>query len=200
MLKALTNISRSISITAILLFSALSLNGETLAIDKGHSEVGFSIKHLMISSVKGKFTEYDGDIKYDLKSKNFTKFDTYVETKSIDTGITKRDNHLRSSDFFEAKKYPKLTFKMDSYENDGDEGVLVGNLTIHGVTKRVKLEVENNGSIKDLKGNTRIGFTITGKINRKDFGLTWNKALEAGGVVVGDKVKIIIELQTIVVK
>jgi len=200
MLKALTNISRGISITAILLFSALSLNGETLAIDKGHSEVGFSIKHLMISSVKGKFTEYDGDIKYDLKSKSFTKFDTYVETKSIDTGITKRDNHLRSADFFEAKKYPKLTFKMDSYENDGDEGVLIGNLTIHGVTKRVKLEVENNGSIKDLRGNTRIGFTITGKINRKDFGLTWNKALEAGGVVVGDKVKIIIELQTIVVK
>lgn len=200
MLKALTNISRGISITAILLFSALSLNGETLAIDKGHSEVGFSIKHLMISSVKGKFTQYDGDIKYDLKSKSFTKFDTYVETKSIDTGITKRDNHLRSADFFEAKKYPKLTFKMDSYENDGDEGVLIGNLTIHGVTKRVKLEVENNGSIKDLRGNTRIGFTITGKINRKDFGLTWNKALEAGGVVVGDKVKIIIELQTIVVK
>ncbi len=97
--------------------------------------------------------------------------------------------------FFEVDKFPKITFKMISYE---DDETLVGDLTIHGVTKRVKLDIENNGSIKDLKGNTRVGFTIEGKIKRKDFGLTWNKALEAGGVVVGDRVKLTIELELLV--
>lgn len=183
-----------IMVSSLFLVGSLQLSGETLAIDKAHSEVGFSIKHLMISNVKGKFTDFDGDLEYDLKAKKFTKFDAYVIANSINTGIEKRDNHLRSSDFFEVSKYPKLTFKMTKYE----DGYLHGNLTIHGVTKEVSFEIENNGVIKDLQGNTKLGFTLETKIDRKDFGLTWNKALEMGGVLVGDKVKIIVELETAV--
>lgn len=184
---------KSMVVILLFLFGSSQLSGETLAIDKSHSEVGFSIKHLMISNVKGKFTEFDGDLEYDLKVKKFTKFDAFVVAKSIDTGIEKRDNHLRSPDFFEVSKYPKLTFKMTKYE----DGYLHGDLTIHGITKPISFELENNGIIKDLQGNTRLGFTLEAKIDRKDFGLTWNKALEMGGVLVGDKVKITIELETV---
>jgi polyisoprenoid-binding protein YceI len=194
MFKYLNKTLKNVAVISLFLIGTLQLNGETLAIDKGHSEVGFSIKHLMISNVKGKFTDYDADLEYDLKSKQFTKFDAYVSATSIDTGIEKRDNHLRSPDFFEVAKFPKLTFKMSKYE----DGALHGDLTIHGITKQVSFVLENNGTIKDLQGNTRVGFTLEAKINRKDFGLTWNKALELGGVMVGDTVKITIELETVV--
>ncbi len=168
-----------------------------LEVDKAHSEVGFSVKHLMISNVKGKFLEYDGSIDYDIKKQTFNSLSAKINAKSIDTGIVKRDNHLRSEDFFHADKHPNLTFVMTKYDADGDEGTMEGDLTIRGVTRSVKLDVEINGVIKDFNGNTRVGFTIEGKINRKDFGLTWNKALEFGGVAVGDKVKMLIELETV---
>jgi polyisoprenoid-binding protein YceI len=179
----------------VLILSSTLVSATELIIDSSHSEVGFSIKHLMISNVKGKFTQYDGELEFDFDKKTFTKFDATVVATSVDTGIEKRDDHLRSADFFDVKKYPNITFKMDKYEADGDEGVLVGDLTIHGITKKVKLNVEVNGIIKH-QGALRAGFTITGKINRKDFGLKWNKMLEAGGLAVGDKVKILIELET----
>ncbi|MCD4757632.1 MAG: YceI family protein [Arcobacteraceae bacterium] len=185
-------------IAVLFVIGAVSLNGAVLKIDKSHSEVGFSIKHLMITNVNGDFSDYDADIIYDVESKKFEKFNASVMTASIDTGIEKRDNHLRSVDFFEVEKYPKMTFTMSSYTTDGTEGVLSGDLTIHGVTKKVTFEVENNGMIKDPWGNTRTAFTLETKINRKDFGLNWNKALEAGGVLVGDKVKITIEIEAIV--
>jgi polyisoprenoid-binding protein YceI len=169
---------------------------DELIIDSSHSQVGFSIKHMMISNVNGKFNEYDADIDFDIKSKSFNALDATVVAKSVDTGIEKRDNHLRSEDFFEVDKFPKITYKMTKYEADGDEGVMDGILTIRGVSKKVKLNVEVNGIIKDFEGNTRVGFTMTGKINRKDFGLKWNKALEFGGFAVGDKVKITIDLST----
>ena len=172
-----------------------SLSATELIIDGAHSQVGFSIKHMMISNVKGKFSDYDAEIDFDFKTKRFNSLDATINANSIDTGIKKRDDHLRSADFFDVKKYPNITFKMSSYEPDGDEGVMVGDLTIHGITKKVKLEVEVNGVIKH-EGVLRAGFTIEGKINRKDFGLKWNKMLEAGGFAVGDKVKIIIELET----
>ncbi len=194
-------LSKKLNIIAIsLLFAvgAIGLNGAVLKVDKSHSEVGFSIKHLMITNVNGNFSDFDADIQYDTQSKKFEKFNASVMTSSIDTGIEKRDNHLRSADFFEVEKYPKMTFSMTSYTLDGDEGMLSGNLTIHGVTKNVTFEVENNGMIKDPWGNTRTAFTLEAKINRKDFGLTWNKALEAGGVVVGEKVKITVEIEAII--
>jgi polyisoprenoid-binding protein YceI len=152
----------------------------------------------MISNVKGEFTEFDAEIDYDVKAMKFNALEATIETKSVDTGIEKRDNHLRSEDFFEVAKYPKMTFKMTSYEADGDEGTMEGILTIRNVSKKIKLDVLVNGTIKDFAGNTRVGFTLEGKIKRKDFGLTWNQALEFGGFAVGERVKIVVELETLV--
>lgn len=172
-------------------------NATPHTLDVSHTEVGFSVKHLMITNVKGDFKTFSGDIDFDYKTKSFNKFNAIVETKSVDTGIEKRDNHLRSEDFFLADKYPQMTFNMKSYEADGDEGVMTGDLTIRGVTKEVKLEVEDLGTIKDFEGNNRVGFTLKGKINRMDYGLKWNKALEFGGFAVGEKVKIIVEIEAV---
>ncbi len=166
-------------------------------IDGSHTEVGFSVKHLMITNVKGEFTKFDAELDFDYKTKVFNKLEAKIETKSVDTGIEKRDNHLRSEDFFFAEKYPKITFEMKSYKVDGDEGVMIGNLTIRGVTKEVKLEVEDLGTIKDFNGNNRVGFTLKGKINRGDFDLKWNKALELGGFAVGEEVKITVEIEAV---
>jgi len=194
-------LSKKLNIIAIsLLFAvgAIGLNGAVLKVDKSHSEVGFSIKHLMITNVNGNFSNFDADIEYNIQSKKFEKFIATVMTTSINTGIEKRDDHLRSADFFEVEKYPTMNFSMNSYTLDGDEGMLSGDLTIHGITKKVTFEVENNGMIKDPWGNTRTAFTLEAKINRKDFALNWNKALEAGGVLVGDTVKITVEIEAIV--
>ena len=182
---------------AALLFGG-SLMAAELVIDEAHSEVGFSVKHLMISNVKGKFSEFGGDIDFDLKTKKFNKFDGVVTVKSIDTGIGKRDEHLRSADFFDEPKFPKITYKMQKYTAKGNAGVMDGVLTIRGISKPVKLNVEIGGIIKDQKGESKVGFSLSGKINRKDFGLNWNKVLEAGGVTVGDEIKLNIELETAV--
>ncbi len=188
---------RTVSRLVIGFFLVFSfVKADKLLIDTAHSEVGFSIKHMMISNVKGKFNQYDANIDFDLKSKTFRSLEAVIKTKSIDTGITKRDNHLRSADFFEVAKYPDMTFKMTKYTANGDEGVIYGLLTIRDITKKVKLNVTLNGIIKDFEGDTRAGFSLYGTINRKDFGLMWNKALEFGGFAVGDEVKIIIELET----
>lgn len=173
------------------------VKAEMLLVDPAHSEVGFSIKHMMISNVSGQFNKYDAEINYDTKLKKFNSVKAVIETKSIDTGIEKRDDHLRSPDFFESSKYPNIVFMMTKYTADGDEGVMEGDITIRGITKKIKLDVEVNGIVKDFEGNTRVGFTLTGKLNRKDFGLLWNKALEFGGFAVGDKVKLLIELETV---
>lgn len=200
MLNTISKMKKALVFMVIMFFGVASLYAQELKIDKKHSEVGFSIKHLMITNVKGKFTKYDGELKFNPKTKKFEQFEAYVETDSIDTGIVKRDNHLRSKDFFDVRIYPKMIFMMDRYQADGNEGIMYGTLTIHGVTKKVKLNVEYNGTIVGMRGETRYAFTIEGKINRKDFGLKWNKALETGGVVVGDKVKILIELATVAKK
>ena len=184
-------------LASLSLFAALGLSATPFTLDNNHSSVGFSVKHLMITNVKGSFKEYSGEIDFDLASKTFNVFKGVIKTVSIDTGIEKRDNHLRSEDFFLANKYPEMTFMMKSYKSDGDEGVMVGDLTIRGVTKEVEMEVEDLGVIKDLKGNNRVGFTLKGKINRMDYGLKWNKALEFGGVAVSETVKITIEIQAV---
>lgn len=191
------------SLTSILLTFLIVVSfskSDELVIDGSHSEVGFSIKHMMISNVKGKFLEYDAGIDFDVKNRSFKELNATVAARSIDTGITKRDNHLRSADFFEVVKYPKIKYKMTKYTKISDtQGLMEGILTIRGISKKVDLDVTVNGVIKDFDGNTRAGFSIYGEINRKDFGLKWNKALEFGGFAVGDKVKIIIELETMVI-
>lgn len=188
-------------LVACLVVCGLNISAAELIIDSGHSEVGFSIKHLMITNVKGKFHKYDGDIEFDMKNKKFTKFDATVDVASIDTGIEKRDDHLRNPDFFEVEKYPNMKFVMSSYEKKSDNtGIIKGNMTIRDVTKPVDLQVTVNGVVKDMAGKTKIGFSLDGQINRKDFGLTYNRALEFGGVAIGDDVKIIVEIQAVVIE
>ena len=184
-------------LSAVVLFVGMSLSASPYTLDASHSTVGFSVKHLMITNVKGVFKDFSGTIDFDPKTKTFKVFKGVVKTTSVDTEIVKRDNHLRSDDFFASQKFPEMTFVMNSYEADGDEGIMMGDLTIRGITKKVEMEIEDIGTIKDFKGNNRVGFTLKGKINRGDFGLKWNKALEFGGFAVGEKVKITVEVEAV---
>jgi len=168
-------------------------------IDPTHSEVQFKVKHLMITTVTGSFDKFEASIETDNEDFSKAKISFSAETGSVLTGNADRDNHLKSPDFFDVDKFPKLTFvatKYESVDNDGSYE-LYGDLTIHGVTKNVRLEVEFGGVAKDPWGNVKAGFTINGKINRKDFGLVWNAPTEAGGVLVSEEVRIACEIQLI---
>ena len=184
------------SILALALGFSLA-NASEYTIDNSHTHIGFSVKHLMITNVNGEFKTYDAQIDFDAKTKTFNKLSAVIDTASIDTEIEKRDDHLRSADFFYSEKFPKMTFEMTSYKAEGDEGEVTGNLTIRGITKEVKLKVEDIGTIKDFKNQNRVGFTLKGKINRTDYDLKWNKALEFGGVAVAEDVKITIEVEAV---
>lgn len=178
------------------IIAAGTLFAGTYNVDKSHSNVGFKVKHLMISNVNGNFDKFNGSFEYDEKTKTLKSLVGNIEVSSINTDNEKRDAHLKSADFFDAKNHPKLTFTLSKIDDDKAYGVI----TIRGVSKNIVLDFDNNGSIKDPWGNTRVGLELNGKINRKDFGLNWNKALEVGGVVVGDKVKLNIELEGILAK
>ena len=184
------------SILALALGFSL-VNATEYTIDESHTHVGFSVKHLMITNVNGEFKTYNAEIDFDAKTKTFNKLNAVIDTASIDTDNQKRDEHLKSEDFFASEKFPKMTFQMTSYKVDGDEGIATGNLTIRGITKEVKLKVEDLGTVKDFKNVNRVGFTLKGKINRMDYDLKWNKALEAGGVAVAEEVKLIVEVEAI---
>lgn len=166
-------------------------------LDTAHSSVGFSVRHLMISNVKGTFDSYQGAIAFDPATKTFTKLEGTIDATTINTANDKRDDHLRSADFFDVGNHPALTFVMKSYTANGNQGVMKGELSIRGTTLPVELKTTINGIIKDMQGKERVGFTLEGAIDRKAFGLTWNRGLETGGVVVGDEVKIVVELQMI---
>ena len=184
-------------ITSALILSFGLANASSYTIDNSHTNVGFSVKHMMITNVKGEFKTYDAKIDFDLATKNFKSFSANVDIASIDTGIEKRDAHLKSEDVFASEKFPKMTFVMKSYEVDGDEGKMKGDLTIRGITKPVVLEVDDLATIKDFDGNNRIGFTLKGKINRMDYDLKWNKVLETGCVAVAEEVKIIVDVEAV---
>ncbi len=166
-------------------------------IDPTHSEVHFKIKHLMITNVTGSFDIFQASVQTEEEDFMKATIRFKADINSISTGNEQRDGHLKSADFFEAEKYPQLKFTATKFESvDGDRSFnMYGDLTIKDVTKNVKLAVEFGGVVKDPYGNTKAGFTINGKINRKDFGLTWNAVTEAGGVVVSDEVRIIAEIQ-----
>lgn len=164
--------------------------------DTTHSEIQFKVKHLMVTTVTGGFKHFESEI--ESLDDNFTdaKITFSADINSINTGSEDRDNHLKSPDFFESDKYPKLSFTSTSFKKvDGDEYELTGDLTIRDVTKPVKLKAEYAGRAKDPWGNVKAGFSLEGKINRKDFGLTWNAPLETGGVLVSEDVKLLAELQ-----
>lgn len=172
-----------------LLLGSVSLLAVPYSVDVAHTSVGFKVKHMMISTVSGNFSGFSGS--YDLDKGVLKSLSATVKTETINTGIAKRDEHLRSADFFDVKKYPEMTFSMNSQQGNK----VIGDLTIHGITKKVELTVEMGGEVTDPWGDKRSGFILTGSVNRKDYGLVWNKAMETGGVVVGEEVKIIVEVE-----
>ncbi|MDP3510901.1 MAG: YceI family protein [Candidatus Melainabacteria bacterium] len=168
-------------------------------IDSGHTTADFSVRHLMISNVKGHFSKVSGNVNYDGKDLKSIKIDAAIEVASVDTGENGRDEHLKNADFFDATKFPTMTFKSKKVKSAGKgKFTVLGDLTIKGVTKEVTLDVEGpTEQIKDMQGGTRVGASATTKINRKDFGITWNKALDNGSSVVGDDVKVSIEVEAV---
>lgn len=170
----------------------------TYKIDAAHSEVTFKVKHLMIASVTGQFKEFDGSMTAEKPDFTDASIDFEALVNSITTGNDQRDGHLKSDDFFAAEKYPKLTFKSTAIQKLDEETYnLTGNLTIRDVTKPVTLKVTYGGQIIDPWGQTKLGFEIEGKINRKDFGLTWSATTETGGIVVSDDVKLHLNIELI---
>lgn len=168
-------------------------------IDPMHSQIGFKVKHLMFTNVRGNFNEYDASIYttgYDFLT---AEIDFWLNPASVSTNAGKRDEHLRSVDFFDVENFKEITFRGNTYEKMGKGGdyILYGDLTIKGITKQIKLFVEFNGIVKDPWGNERAVFNIEGKISRKDWGLNWNAVLEAGGALVGEEVWLDIEVQLV---
>jgi polyisoprenoid-binding protein YceI len=168
----------------------------TWAIDPVHSEIGFSVRHMMVSKVRGKFTKFSGEIvtASDVLDSSVT---AEIELASIETGAEQRDAHLRSPDFFDTDNHPLMTFRSSGIRADGDDYVAEGVLTLKGITKSVPLTLTVNGFGPDAYGGTRAGFTATAEINRQDFGVSWNAAMETGGVVVADKVSIHLEIEAV---
>ncbi|MBC7625667.1 YceI family protein [Ferruginibacter sp.] len=171
----------------------------TWAIDPSHSEVHFKIKHLMITNVTGSFNIFQASVVTEEEDFSTAKISFTADVNSVDTGNEQRDGHLKGADFFDGANYPQLKFvatKSESVDHDGSYE-MYGDLTIREITKNIKFSVEFGGVVKDAYGNTKAGFTINGKINRKDFGLTWSAVTEAGGIVLSDELKIISEIQLI---
>jgi polyisoprenoid-binding protein YceI len=170
----------------------------TYQIDSAHTAAHFSVRHMMISNVRGEFTKVSGTVKFDAENPQNSSVDAVIDTNSVSTREPQRDSHLKSGDFFDVEKYPEIAFHTKSVAGEDGELRVKGDLTIHGVTREVTLLVEGpTPEAKDPWGNLRIGATATTKIDRKDFGLGWNVALEAGGILVGEEIKISIDLEAI---
>jgi polyisoprenoid-binding protein YceI len=170
-------------------------------LDKAHSKVGFSVSHMVITDVEGNFKDFDATVTTTGEDFSTAKIDFTAKTASVYTENEKRDNHLRSDDFFNAEKYPTLTFKSKSLKKVSDNKYkLTGDLTMRDVTKEVVLDVKFNGLVKDMSGNTRAGFKITGELNRMDYGLKFNALLGTGDAVVGNTVELDINIQLIQAK
>ncbi len=166
------------------------------SIDPMHSQVQFKVKHLVISTVTGSFKNFEGTVETEGQDFNDASIEFKLDISSIDTSQAQRDEHLKSPEFFDAEQYPHINFKSTSFTKTGDDTYkLVGDLTIKDVTKSVTLDVEHGGIATDFYGNTKAGFEITGKVNRKEFGLTWDGVTEAGAIVVGEDIKLNINIQ-----
>lgn len=166
-------------------------------IDASHTELGFAVRHMMLSTVRGKFGKFEGEAQVDPADLEAAKVNARIDVASIDTGEEKRDAHLRSADFFDVEKYPTLEFTSTKVTRKGDSVTLEGNLKIKDIERPVTLKGEIVGPNKDPWGGTRLGFSLTGELERESWGLTWNQALEAGGVLVGKKVKLELEIQLV---
>ena len=169
----------------------------TWALDTNHSEVTFKVKHLVISSVTGKFKSFEGSVESDKEDFTDARIQFSADVNSVDTGNEQRDGHLKSPDFFDAANHPKIHFESTSITKKGSDFQVQGNLTIRGVTKPVELLADFGGIQKDFYGNTVAGFEITGKINRKEFGLHWSAVTETGGIVVSDDVRLSVNAEIV---
>lgn len=186
-----------LTLAVILAGAGLTLAAE-YTIDPAHSQVMFKVRHLGISMVTGQFEKFSGTFEFDAKKPKASMVSTDIQVASINTNVAKRDDHLRTADFFDVEKFPEMKFVSKSVKDvKKDKFKIVGDLTMHGVTKEVILETEISGTVIDPWGNERAGFTAATTIHRKDFGLTWSKVLETGGLVVGEDVKIMIEIEGI---
>ena len=193
---------KGIVMTGLLALCPISVYAETARwdIDPDHSVIEFRVTHMVISKTSGRFMDYRGFVDMDANAKSFKTIEAIIQTASINTNQDKRDEHLRNADFLDVKQFPTITYKMKSYQKEGDAYKVVGNFTLRGVTKEVTLTGTFNGVTKDPWGNTRAGFTADGTLNRKDFGMVWNKTLDNGGLVVGDDVQIHLDIECIKAK
>jgi polyisoprenoid-binding protein YceI len=170
----------------------------TWTIDPAHSQIEFAVRHMMITTVRGRFSGVDGTVRLDEADPAAAEVDVRIDIASIDTREPQRDAHLRSADFFDVERHPHITFAAKGpITRRGSEFTLVGDLTLHGVTRQVALEVVEEGRGTDPWGGERLGFSATTKIRRSEFGLTWNQVLETGGVLVGDEIKISLDLELV---
>lgn len=185
-----------------LLVAALPLQAEMARydVDPDHSTVEFRVAHMVISKTTGRFADYSGFVELDPETTTVKTIEATIKTASVNTNHEKRDGHLRGPDFFDAEKFPTMTYKLKSYQRTEDGYTAVGDLTLRGVTKEIALVGNFNGVTKDPWGNVRTGFNAEGKINRKDFGMVWNKTLDNGGLVVGDDVFIKLDIECIKAK
>lgn len=168
------------------------------SIDTSHTLIEFSVKHMMVSTAKGRFTKFEGSVEIDETAPANSKVSVTIDTASVTTGDEKRDGHLRSADFFDAEKYPTITFTSTKVETLGDESYRVtGDLTLHGVTRPITFDFTREGVTKNMQGKQLQGFSASFAISRKDFGLEWNVALESGGWLVSDQVKISLEVEAV---
>ena len=178
--------------------SYASIPGGEYKIDPAHSTIGFSIRHYEINWVSGRFKDFTGTVRYDESDVTRSAVEFTAKVESIDTGVAPRDQHLRTADFFEVAKYPEMNFKSTRVERKGkDNYVLHGDLTLKGVTKPVALPFTITGAIKDPRGNTRFGISAQTTLNRRDFGITWGKALEGGGLDLGNEVTVNLQLEAV---
>ena len=181
-------------IGVVVLTAGMAFASDRYEVDPTHATIGFEVSHLVISKVRGHFKEYSASLLLD-EDGTLLEAEAVIQTQSIDTGVKKRDNHLRNADFFDVSTYPEIMFKSTSIEEKNGATLMIGDLTIRGVSKQIELPYKLLGPIKDPWGNTKIGLEASTTIDRTEFGLTWNKALEAGGVVVGDEVELQINLE-----
>ena len=192
-----------LSIFSILFVVALAANAQQTrwVIDKAHTKILFTISHMVISDVSGQFHDYEAEILADKPDFSDLKINISIDVKSIDTDNAKRDDHLRSADFFDVAKYPEMTFTSKTMKKTGDKTYqLTGDFTMHGITKEITLDVKYSGTITDPWGNTRAGFKLTGSLNRGDFGLKYNSVMDNGGLLIGEEVNIICNVEIVKAK
>ena len=188
---------RVVTLALGLLVLAAGAQAATYAIDASHSSVSFKVRHMMVSKVVGNFDTFSGTLEYEEGKPQDWSVEAVIDMATVYTNDDKRDEHLRSPDFFDVETHAEMTFRSTGVRADGDDYVLMGELTLMGVTRSVELELEPNGEITDPWGNHRAGFTAEGKLDRRDFGMSWNKTMDKGGIVVGNGISIFLEIEAV---